>query len=248
VRGVAARQQRLAASIDWSHELLATDERQVFRRLAVFAGGFTLDAARAVCGRGGVLEIFGRLVDKSLVVAEAGRYRLLETIHQYAGDRLREADELEEVRDLHLDHYLAAAEAAEPLLDSDRDMWRAVIEPDRENYRPAVEHGLSAPDPDRGRRLAAALPWMWNLQATGSEGIRILRRAIDAAPGTTRPAADSSSRPSSVRTGSGRCCSPWLPQSRAVPGLSAATTLSTARSRSSAGRTDFLRWLDLRRA
>ena len=182
VRGVAARQQTLAASIDWSHELLDPDERQVFRRLAVFAGGFTLDAARAVCGRDGVLEIFGRLVDKSLVVAEAGRYRLLETIREYAGARLREADEEDAVRDLQLDHYLAVAEAAEPLLDSDRDKWRALIEPDRENYRAALDHGLSRSDTERGRRLAAALPWMWNLQATGSEGIGILRRAIDSAP------------------------------------------------------------------
>ncbi|WP_329484537.1 LuxR C-terminal-related transcriptional regulator [Kribbella sp. NBC_01484] len=182
VRGVAARQQTLAASIDWSHELLDADERHVFRRLAVFAGGFTLDAARAVCGRDGVLEIFGRLVDKSLVVAEAGRYRLLETIREYAGARLRDANEEDAVRDLQLDHYLAVAEAAEPLLDSDRDKWRALIEPDRENYRAALDHGLSRSDTERGRRLAAALPWMWNLQATGSEGIGILRCAIDSAP------------------------------------------------------------------
>jgi len=181
-RGVAARQQTLAASIDWSHDLLDEDERRVFRRLAVFAGGFTLDAARAVCDTNGVLEVFARLVDKSLVVAEDGRYRLLETIREYAVRRLEEAGEVELARDLHLDHYLAVAEAAEPLLDSDRDDWRALIEPDRENYRAALEHGLSAKDPDRGRRLAAALRWLWNLQATGYEGIGYLRRAIERAP------------------------------------------------------------------
>src|SRR6266536_595371 len=105
-RGVAARQQTLAASIDWSHDLLDEDERRVFRRLAVFAGGFTLDAARAVCDTNGVLEVFARLVDKSLVVAEDGRYRLLETIREYAVRRLEEAGEVELARDLHLDHYL----------------------------------------------------------------------------------------------------------------------------------------------
>ncbi|HET6989043.1 MAG TPA: NB-ARC domain-containing protein, partial [Kribbella sp.] len=182
VRGVAARQQTLAASIDWSHDLLDPDERQVFRRLAVFAGGFTLDAARAVCGRDGVLDIFGRLVDKSLVVAEAGRYRLLETIREYAGARLAAAGEVEFARDRHLDHYLAVAEAAEPLLDKDRDAWRAAVEPDRDNFRAALEFGLASPDSDRGRRLAAALRWLWNLQATGSEGIGYLRRAIERAP------------------------------------------------------------------
>jgi predicted ATPase/DNA-binding CsgD family transcriptional regulator len=183
VRGVAARQQTLAASIDWSHDLLDPDERQVFRRLAVFAGGFALDAATAVCGPGGVLEILARLVDKSLVVAEGGRYRLLETIHEYAGSRLADADELNLARDRQLDHYLLVAETAEPLLDKDRDAWRTLIEPDRENYRAALEHGLSADDPDRGRRLAAALRWLWNLQATGNEGIGYLRRAIELAPG-----------------------------------------------------------------
>ncbi|MGW6201487.1 helix-turn-helix transcriptional regulator [Kribbella sp. NPDC055110] len=177
VRGVAARQRTLAASIDWSYDLLDEDERQVFRRLAVFAGGFTLDAASAVCGA--VLDVLARLVDKSLVVAEGGRYRLLETIREYAGKRLTADDD---VRDRHLDHFLEVAEAAEPLLDKDRDAWRALIEPDRENYRAALENGLSADDPERGRRLAAALRWLWNLQATGNEGIGYLRRAIDRAP------------------------------------------------------------------
>ncbi|WP_133785213.1 LuxR C-terminal-related transcriptional regulator [Kribbella sp. VKM Ac-2571] len=177
VRGVAARQRTLAASIDWSYDLLDEDERQVFRRLSVFAGGFALDAASAVCGA--VLEVLARLVDKSLVVAEGGRYRLLETIREYAGTRLTADDD---VRDRHLDHFLQVAEAAEPLLDKDRDAWRVLIEPDRENYRAALEHGLSADDPERGRRLAAALRWLWNLQATGNEGIGCLRRAIERAP------------------------------------------------------------------
>jgi predicted ATPase/DNA-binding CsgD family transcriptional regulator len=177
VRGVAARQRTLAASIDWSYDLLDEDERRVFSRLAAFAGGFSLDAATAVTGA--VLDTLARLVDKSLVVAEGGRYRLLETIREYAATRLADADD---VRDRHLDHYLQVAETAEPLLDKDRDAWRALIEPDRENYRAALEHGLSADNPERGRRLAAALRWLWNLQATGNEGIGYLRRAIDRAP------------------------------------------------------------------
>ncbi|HET6743566.1 MAG TPA: LuxR C-terminal-related transcriptional regulator [Kribbella sp.] len=179
VRGVAARQRTLAASIDWSYDLLDEDERRVFRRLAVFSGGFTLSAVQAVAEEPAVLDLLARLVDKSLVVAESGRYRLLETIREYAGTRLAGDDG---ARDRHLDHYLQVAEAAEPLLDEDRDAWRALIEPDRENYRAALEHGLSAADPERGRRLAAALRWLWNLQATGAEGIGYLRRAIDLVP------------------------------------------------------------------
>jgi predicted ATPase/DNA-binding CsgD family transcriptional regulator len=178
VRGVAARQRTLAASIDWSYDLLDETERRVFRRFAVFAGGFTLAAAAAVAGA--VPEILGRLVDKSLVVAEGGRYRLLETIREYAETRLNADDD--GLRDRHLDYYLQVAEAAESLLDKDRDAWRALIEPDRENFRAALDHGLSADDPERGRRLAAALRWLWNLQATGHEGIGYLRRAIDLAP------------------------------------------------------------------
>lgn len=176
VRGVAARQRTLAASIDWSYDLLDDDERRAFRRLAVFAGGFTLEAAATVSGA--VPGVLARLVDKSLAVAENGRYRLLETIREYAAARLTDDD----VRDRHLDHYLQVAEAAEPLLDSDRDAWRALIEPDRENFRTALDHGLAAKEPDRGRRLAAALRWLWNLQATGTEGIGYLRRAIERAP------------------------------------------------------------------
>lgn len=176
VRGVAARQRTLAASIDWSYDLLDEDERRVFRQLAVFAGGFTLPAVQAVAGE---LDVLARLVDKSLVVAEGGRYRLLETICEYAATRLTDFDG---AADRHLDHYLQVAEAAEPLLDKDRDAWRALIEPDRENFRAALEHGLSATDPERGRRLAAALRWLWNLQATGAEGIGYLRRAIDLVP------------------------------------------------------------------
>jgi predicted ATPase/DNA-binding CsgD family transcriptional regulator len=187
-RGAAARQQTLAASIDWSHELLDADERAVFRRLAVFAGGFTLDAVRAVCEDPGVLETLGRLVDKSLVVAEEARYRLLETIREYAGARLAEASEGDRVKDLHLAYFLSVAEDAEPLLDQNRDAWRAVIEPDRDNFRAALDHGLAGAEAGAarrtgsGRRLAAALPWLWNLGATGQEGIGYLRRAIALAP------------------------------------------------------------------
>ena len=186
-RGAAARQQTLVASIDWSYDLLDEVDRAVFRRLAVFGGTFTLEAARDVCadaaaGRGAVLDSLGRLVDKSLVVADEARFRLLETLREYAGVRLDEARETAATRDRHLDHYLAAAESAEPGLDHDKDAWRARFEPDRDNLRAALDWGLAAPDPDRGRRLAAALAWLWNLRATSREGMRYLRRAIDRAP------------------------------------------------------------------
>jgi len=175
-RGAAARQRTLEASISWSHDLLDEPDRVVFRRLAVFSGGFTLDAA------GDVLDALGRLVDKSLVSAGDGRFRMLETIRAYATARLAEAGEADAARDSHLDHFLAVAEAAEPELDRDKDAWRALIEPERDNFRAALEWGLTRQDPERGRRLAAAVAWLWNLRGHGHEGLAYLRRAVERAP------------------------------------------------------------------
>ena len=187
IRGAAARHQTLAASIDWSHDLLDERDRIVFRRLAVFRGGFTLDAAQAVCDRNDVLVALRALVDKSLVTVEerdgVSRFRLLETIRQYASRRLDEASEHAATRDRHLDHLLAVAEAVEPELDRDKDGWCAVVDPEYDNLRAALDWGLATADPERGRRLAAATSWLWNLHGRGKEGVRIMRRAIDRAPG-----------------------------------------------------------------
>ncbi|MEV6603701.1 LuxR C-terminal-related transcriptional regulator [Kutzneria sp. NPDC051319] len=182
-RGVANRQQTLAASVRWSHDLLDDTERAVFRRLAVFHGGFTLDAARAVCNRDALVTLAG-LVDKSLVVAEDGRYRLLETIREYAAARLREAGEEEAIRDRHLDHFLAYVEGDS---SPDKDSWRVRMQAEHGNLRAALEHGLTAEDPAKGRRLAAGLPWLWHLHGPGHEGIDFLRRAVDRAPQDTSP-------------------------------------------------------------
>ncbi|WP_308016295.1 helix-turn-helix transcriptional regulator [Nonomuraea aurantiaca] len=187
-RGVAARQQTLAASIAWSHDLLDEPDRAVFRRLAVFPSGFDLEAVRTVCAGGvvardDVLAAIGRLVDKSLVVAETrggvSRFLLLETIRDYAADRLREAGEVHLVRDRHLGHFLAFAGGPERA--ADLDAWRARLEGEYDNLRAALEWGL-ATDPDRGRRLAAELSWLWHLHRHGHEGIGFLRRAIDRVP------------------------------------------------------------------
>lgn len=187
IRGAAARHQTLAESIDWSHDLLNERERIVFRRLAVFRGGFTLDAAQAVCDRNDVLVALRALVDKSLVTVDqrdgVSRFHLLETIRQYADRRLDEAGEHVATRDRHLDHLLAVAEAVEPELDRNKDAWCAVLDPEYDNLRAALDWGLATTDPERGRRLAGATSWLWNLHGRGREGVCILRRAIDRAPG-----------------------------------------------------------------
>jgi predicted ATPase/class 3 adenylate cyclase len=135
------RQQTLRALIDWSYDLLTEQERALFRRLAVFAGGWTIEAAEAV-GAGGdidagdVIDLLMRLVEKSLVVmdAEGGRYRLLDTVRQYAQERLDEAGEAFSTRTRHLDHYLAIAEQARPELDRrDQGAWLARLDLEGEN-------------------------------------------------------------------------------------------------------------------
>lgn len=190
-RTAPARQHTLAASIDWSHALLGECERIVFRRLAVFPAWFDVEAARAVCaagkiGRDDVLPLLAGLIDKSLVVAEQrdgrARYRLLESIRLYAADRLAEAGEAAATRDRHLDHFLALAEAIEPQRHDDMDVWRTRLTLEHDNLRAALDWGLADDDPERGRRLAAALAWLWHVDRHGHEGIDHLTRALRRAP------------------------------------------------------------------
>lgn len=178
-RGAQRRQQTLAGSLGWSHALLSESDRVIFRRLAVFAGSFGLDAVDD-------LPAIGRLVDKSLVMTErhgdSTRYRLLETIRAYAAARLLESGEDAAVRSAHVDWCVRFAESAEAVLEEDLDAWQALILPERANLRAALEFGLAAADPGPGRRLAAALPWMWHLDRLGREGLGYLRRAVDRSP------------------------------------------------------------------
>ncbi|MEU7746664.1 LuxR C-terminal-related transcriptional regulator [Nonomuraea sp. NPDC049158] len=191
-RAAPPRQRTLEASMAWSHDLLEADERLLFRRLGVFQAGFTLAAAQNVCGFDGiaVLPALRRLVDKSLLVAlvaETGegvtRYRMLETVRHYALGRLTSSGELSAVQDRHLTTYLAIAEGAAPLLDTDKDAWRALIHAEYPNLRTALEWGLSLDDPHKGRRLAAALAWLWHLEGRRHEGLSLLRLAADRGSG-----------------------------------------------------------------
>jgi predicted ATPase/class 3 adenylate cyclase len=144
-RTALPRQQTLRALIDWSHDLLAPAERVLFRRLAVFAGSCALDAAENVCTGGEieeaqVLDLLVSLVDKSLVVADLdhGRYRMLETIREYAGERLQASGEDAGLRDRHLDHYVARAVTAAPhLYGHDQGKWYSQLDADLENLRAA---------------------------------------------------------------------------------------------------------------
>jgi predicted ATPase/DNA-binding CsgD family transcriptional regulator len=190
-RGTQRRQRTLLGSIDWSHALLNEIDRFVFRRLAVFAGTFGLAAARALCAGGTVtaaevLPALGRLVDKSLVVADVradeSRYRLLETIRAFAAARLVEAQEDTALRERHLTWFLRVVEAAEADRETDADGWRRALLLEYDNLRAALEWGLAAEEPRAGRQLAAALAWLWHSDRRGREGIGFLQRAIDRVP------------------------------------------------------------------
>ncbi|WP_320670052.1 helix-turn-helix transcriptional regulator [Patulibacter defluvii] len=197
-RDAVPRHASLLASIAWSHDRLDERERTVLRRLAVLAGGFDLDAARAVAAGDGiadaaVLPALARLVDTSFVVAEPGRggapvrYRLPESIRRFAEDRLRAAGERVATADRHLAHRLAVVRGLADARDDDKDGWREALAPELDNLRAAIDHGLAADDPTAGRELAAELPWLWHLDRRGREGMAVLRRAIARDPDARTP-------------------------------------------------------------
>jgi predicted ATPase/DNA-binding SARP family transcriptional activator len=165
-RSAPARHQALRATLDWSHELLAAEERVVFRRLALFSGGFTLAAAERVAAfgdidAGQVLDLLSRLADKSLLRAERERYLLLATIREYATDKLAEAGELDEVRRAHLAYYTGFAEQAGALVDrADADGLEFELDRldlERANLRVASDYARQSSDAVAALRIAGSL-------------------------------------------------------------------------------------------
>jgi len=188
-RTAEPRQQTLRATLDWSHDLLSEPEQALFRRLSVFAGGWTLEAAEAVCSGGdieedGVLDLLGELVYKSLVVAGAStgvavRYRMLEPVRQYARGKLEESGEAGEARGRHAAFFLAVAEEAEPELAGPRQgLWAERLEEEHDNLREALSWLLDSGAGDLGLRFGAALWRFWFAQGYVSEGIRWLEELL----------------------------------------------------------------------
>jgi len=173
-RTALPRQQTLRALIDWSYDLLTADEQALFRRLSVFAGGWTYEAAEMICGDSSFLDLLTQLVNKSLVVVEVGeeRYRLLETIRQYARDKLLESGEGGELRNRHLGYFLDLAETAEPELHSFESLqWTVKLRTEYDNIRAALEWGLSE-NLEAALRMVGALPYFWITQGYAVEGRR----------------------------------------------------------------------------
>ncbi|MEU2909059.1 BTAD domain-containing putative transcriptional regulator [Streptomyces massasporeus] len=171
-RTVLPRQQTLRAVVDWSWELLDEDERDVLRRLSVFAGGCDLPAAEAVCGPA-ALEALGSLVDRSLVVAappggSAGgemRYRLLETVAEYAGERLDESGQRADAERAHLTYFRELARVTDPLLRGPGQLAAIQrLEREYENLRTALRHAVALRDEQEALCLALSLVWYWQMR------------------------------------------------------------------------------------
>lgn len=179
-RNVLPRQQTLRALIDWSYDLLGAGEKMLFDRLSVFVGGWTLPAAEAVCAdqdlaQEDVVELLVSLAHKSLVVADgnAARYRMLETIRDYARDRLNLLDQSHAVRMRHRDYFLKLAEKAEPHLEGGPEQpdWMMQLDIEHDNLRAALGFSLEATEVGGAElRLCGALCRFWAHRGHAREG------------------------------------------------------------------------------
>lgn len=188
-RTALPRQRTLRALIDWSYDLLTAAEQRLFCRVSVFAGGFTLDAVESICADQdqhvpAVLDLLGSLVAHSLVVAEeaggAMRYRLLETLREYASARLTERGDRPPLCARHRDYCLALAEEAEaPLMGREQVRWLRRLTEEHDNLRVALGSCVEGPDgAEAGQRLAGALWRFWELRGHLAEGREWLERVL----------------------------------------------------------------------
>ncbi|MEV0243313.1 BTAD domain-containing putative transcriptional regulator [Streptomyces sp. NPDC050674] len=185
-RTVLPRQQTLRAVVDWSWDLLDDAERTMLREVSVFAGGWDLAAAEAVCS-GPAAELIGALVDKSLVVAapcpdDGGgmRYRMLETIHEYAVERAADVPRVRAAAEVrHRAWVRALVERADPMLRSAGQLpWMSRLETELDNIRAALDRALTAGDEEEAAALALAMGWFWWLRNYRLEGLEWLERTL----------------------------------------------------------------------
>jgi len=195
-RTALPRQQTLRSLIDWSYDLLRERERRLLQRLSVFAGGCALRAAESVCAGDGVagddvVDLLTSLVDKSLLVAELSgehsRYTLLETVRQYAREKLSESGGVEDVRRRHRDCYLSLVEEAQPKLkDAEQEQWLQRLELEHENLRAAFECSLDEAASAEALRFCGSLQRFWSVRGYFVEGLSWCDRALSI-PGGEQP-------------------------------------------------------------
>jgi predicted ATPase/class 3 adenylate cyclase/Tfp pilus assembly protein PilF len=187
-RTVLPHHQTLRALVDWSHDMLSEPERAVLRRLSVFVGGWTLEAAETVCAGANVnemdvLDLLSNLVEKSLVTCnctgEIPRYFMLETLRQYAGEKLDSSAETEGYRQHHAEYFLKLAEEAEPqLTGTAQAKWYDRLETEHDNLRAAIEWAAGAAETEMAQRLCGALGRFWWVRGQMTEGRRWLQQVL----------------------------------------------------------------------
>jgi predicted ATPase len=177
-RDADPRQRTLRATIAWSYDLLTPDERRLFARLAVFQGGFTLEAAEEIAAAD--VDTLQSLVEKSLLRHADGRFRLLMIIREYAVERLAGSAEANELWRRHAEHFLALAEEAEPHLRGNPGKWLDRLEREHDNLRAALDRLEGSGETQLVLRLAGALQRFWYLRGHLAEGRRRLESALTA--------------------------------------------------------------------
>lgn len=185
-RDLSERQRTLRGAIAWSHELLDRDEQRLFARLSVFRGGWSVAAAEAVADAD--LDGLQSLVEKSLVRHAGDRFSMLQTIREYAAERLDGSEEARRIRDRHADHFLALALEHEPVVLRAGDPRESldILEAEHDNLRAALEHLAAAADTERAMLLAGALFEFWCERGHAPEGYRRLRTLLDTDGRATR--------------------------------------------------------------
>jgi predicted ATPase/class 3 adenylate cyclase len=181
-RDLPARQQTLRATIEWSHDLCSPEEQQLFGRVAVFSGGFTLDAAETVCEA--ELDVLEGLLDKSLIRRDADRFSMLETIREYAGERLDESGEAHELRRRHAEYLSSLAEEFEDEhLGPEQAQIRERFRKEWDNVRAALDWAVDSGETEVGLRLAGSLAILWLDRNVAVEGERWFRTLLQNADG-----------------------------------------------------------------
>jgi predicted ATPase/DNA-binding SARP family transcriptional activator len=183
-RDLPARQQTLSATIEWSYSLLDGSEQELFARLAVFAGGWSVEAAQSVCDAD--LGELASLVEKSLVLESQqpdreARFRMLETIREFAAARLREAPRADELARRHAAHFLAVAEQADLALEAGDDVveWLDRLDREHDNLRATFDHAADTRDGELGLRLGVTLGRFWEWRSHLREGLDRFERALE---------------------------------------------------------------------
>jgi predicted ATPase/class 3 adenylate cyclase/Tfp pilus assembly protein PilF len=188
-RDLPKRQRTLKATIEWSYALLDEGEQLLFGRLAVFSGGRTLEAIEAICDAEGDLPVDAfeggsSLVDKSLLRQEEGpneepRFVMLETVHEFAREKLQGSGEAEEIRRTHAEYFLTLAEEAYPELKGANQLeWLERLEAEHDNMRAALTWALKRKEAEVALRMGGALSWFWSVRGYHSEGRRWLQEAL----------------------------------------------------------------------